>query len=60
MIEGQMMLEMFFNEAETLTDTTYVVEPTEDQFLPPDDSVFGRSNSGIYTVFTIYVSEKGT
>ena len=34
-IEGQLTLEMFFNEAEALTDTTYVVEPTEDQILPP-------------------------
>ena len=34
-IEGQLTLEMFFNEAEALTDTTYVLEPTEDQILPP-------------------------
>lgn len=34
-IDGQMTLEMFFNEAEALTDTTYVMEPEEEQVLPP-------------------------
>lgn len=28
-IDGQMTLEMIFNQAEALTETLYVVEPTE-------------------------------
>lgn len=33
-IDGQMTLDMFFNEAEALTENLYVVEPTEEQVLP--------------------------
>lgn len=33
-IDGQMTLDMIFNEAEALTETLYVVEPTEEQVLP--------------------------
>ena len=35
-IDGQLTLDdLIFNEAESLTDTTYVIEPEEDQVLPP-------------------------
>lgn len=33
-IDGQMTLDMIFNEAEALTENLYVVEPTEEQVLP--------------------------
>lgn len=33
-IEGQLSLDMIFNEAEALTENLYVVEPAEDQVLP--------------------------
>lgn len=33
-MDGQMTLEMIFNEAEALTETRYVLEPTEEQVLP--------------------------
>lgn len=33
-IDGQLTLDMIFNEAEALTETLYVVEPTEEQVLP--------------------------
>ena len=33
-IDGQMTLDMIFNEAEALTTNLYVVEPAEDQVLP--------------------------
>ena len=32
-IDGQMTLEMIFNEAEALTENLYVVEPADDQML---------------------------
>lgn len=33
-IDGQMSLEMIFNEVEALTENLYVVEPADDQVLP--------------------------
>lgn len=33
-MDGQLSLDMIFNEAEALTDTLYVVEPAEEQVLP--------------------------
>ena len=33
-IDGQMTLDMIFNEAEALTENLYMVEPTEEQVLP--------------------------
>lgn len=33
-IDGQLSLEFIFNEAEALTETLYVVEPTEEDVLP--------------------------
>ena len=33
-LDGQMTLDMIFNEAEALTENLYVVEPAEDQVLP--------------------------
>lgn len=33
-IDGQMTLDMIFNEAEALTENLYVVEPVEEQVLP--------------------------
>lgn len=34
-IDGQLSMDdLIFNEAEALTDTTYVIEPTEEQVLP--------------------------
>lgn len=33
-IDGQMTLDMIFNEAEALTETLYVMEPAEEQVLP--------------------------
>ena len=33
-LDGQMTLDMLFNEAEALIENLYVVEPAEDQVLP--------------------------
>lgn len=45
-IDGQLSLDMIFNEAEALTDTLYVVEPTEEQVLPTKSRKQSAHNCG--------------
>lgn len=46
-MDGQLSLDMIFNEAEALTDALYVMEPEEDQVLPKKKKSAGKREADL-------------
>ena len=46
-MDGQLSLELIFNEAEAVMETLYVVEPEEDQVLPKKKRTVGKREADL-------------